>query len=220
MAESSAVTPCIRNLTAGTLVASDRRRRRSGFSLVEILLTVVIIALLTAVVVPTVMGRINSARGDAIIAEMQSLQNGILLYYRDIGRYPSTLEQLNGIVAGDVDACGTPLPSTAAGKYRGPYINKQINILDPPPAPINTRYQLATDDSIDTVLTWTTVTTTGTQQVLQILAYGPEQKIVEDMDMKVDGTLNGAGGIIHYVGNPQPNEYIVKWTIPIKLNAC
>src|SRR4051812_7443440 len=72
-------------------VARSNAGRRRGFTLAEILVSVAIIAILAAAVIPTVYGRIRSARADGDIAELQALQNGILLFYRDVGRYPLRL---------------------------------------------------------------------------------------------------------------------------------
>lgn len=194
---------------------------RSGFALAEILIAVLIIALLAAVVVPTIYGRLSASRADAIVGEMQSLQNGILLFYRDVGRYPRRLDYLNVIpVAGGVDACGTAISAQNALKFRGPYINREIVMINPGGG--ITKYTLATGDSVESLLTRTSIVTPtgGTQQVLQILVYGPEQGIAEAIDKNVDGNLDAAGGLIQYVVLSAPNEYLMKWTIPIKLNAC
>jgi general secretion pathway protein G len=196
-----------------------RPRFRAGFTLAEILVAIFIIALLASVVVPAVYGRLSAARADAIIGEMQNLQNGIMLFHRDVGRYPRRLDYLDALPAGAVDACGTTISAQNAAKYRGPYINRSINLLNPGGGV--TKYLLATGDSVEALLTRTTVTTTvGTQQVLQILVYGPEQSIAEAIDQRVDGVSGSSSGIIQYVGNPQPEEYIVKWTFAIRTGAC
>lgn len=196
-----------------------RRRRTMGFTLGEILVAVTIIALLAAAVVPTILGRLESSRADAVVVEMQSLQNAIMLFYRDVGRYPRRLDYLNTLPAGALDACGTTISAQNIAKFRGPYINRTITMINPGIG--LTKYILATGDSVESLLTRTTISTfSGNLQVLQINVYGPEQNIAEDIDLKVDGVIDASGGIIQYVGNPQPNEYIVRWTLPIKTGAC
>lgn len=185
-----------------------------AFSLAEILISLAIIALLAAVVVPTVFSRLESARGDAIIGEMQALQNGVLLFYRDVGRYPARLDFLNTLASGDFDSCGVAIPAPNFAKYRGPYINRSIVMINPP---TNTKYILATGDSVESAISRVNITTaTGTQRVLQILVSGPDQTVADDIDAKIDGAVNAGAGIIHYatVGK------IVKWSIPIRSAAC
>jgi hypothetical protein len=83
--------------------------------------------------------------------------------------------------------------------------------------PTNTKYLLSTGDSVETVLVRTTIATgTGTQRVLQILIYGPDQTTADDVDVKVDGIVGATTGIIHYTAASK----ILKWAIPINTNAC
>ena len=191
-----------------------------GFALAEILVAILILALLAAVVVPTIFGRLAAARADAIVGELQSLQNGIMLFYRDVGRYPRRLDYLNVLptpASSALDACGTQLTPQAQANFRGPYINRGIVMINP--AGGITKYLLATGDSVESLISRSTITTqtNGVQQVLQILVYGPDQSTAETIDKNVDGNIDPNGGIIQYVA---VTPYIVKWTIPIRLNAC
>lgn len=177
--------------------------------------------MVAAVVVPTIYGRLRSARSDADIIEMRALQNAILLFYRDVGRYPRRLDYLNALPASNVvDACGNAISARNMARYEGDYLSRRIRMIDSTNG--NTKYALSTGDSIETLITRTTIATAtgGSQQVLQILLYGPELDIAQDIDLKVDGSNDASGGIIHFVGNPAPLEHIVKWTLPIGTGAC
>jgi prepilin-type N-terminal cleavage/methylation domain-containing protein len=201
-------------------VIDRTRRRRPGFTLAEVLVAFAIIAALVAVIVPVVMRQLAAARVNAIVAEMQAHQSGIMLFYRDVGRYPLRLDYLNVIPPNPtaLDACSNVISAQNVAKFRGPYINKTITLLNP--GVIN-KYILSTGDSVESVLTRTTIVTVGgSQQVLQILVYGPELDVAQDIDVAVDGVINATGGIIQYVGVTPPEDYIVKWTIPIKNGAC
>jgi prepilin-type N-terminal cleavage/methylation domain-containing protein len=194
-----------------------------GFTLAEVLTAVTIIGLLAVVMLPIVLGRLASARADAIVTEMQSLQDALQLFNRDVGRYPQRLDYLSVLptpAASVFDACGTAISAQNQAKFRGPYINREIVMINPGGG--ITKYPLATGDSVESVLTRTTITnpvTGGTQQVLQILVYGPEQDITQMIDSTVDGKVDGGNGIVQYAAI-QPNENTIKWTIPIKNGAC
>src|SRR3954451_12181482 len=150
--------------TATQATATAGRRSARAFTLVEILVGLAIVGLLAVVVVPTIFARLQGSREDALVGEMQSLQNGIMLFYRDVGRYPLHLDYLNTLAAGNVDACGVAIPAPNVANFRGPYTNRAITMVNPP---TNTKYLLSTGDSVETVLTRTTIATgTGSQRVL------------------------------------------------------
>ncbi len=77
--------------------------RRSGFTLVELLAVIMIIALLAGLVTPAVMRARNSARNAAIRAEIDMLHMAIMNYKNEYGSFPPAYD-LNPNVAGSVTA--------------------------------------------------------------------------------------------------------------------
>ncbi len=65
--------------------------RRSGFTLVELLAVIMIIALLAGLVTPAVMRARNSARNAAIRAEIDMLHMAIMNYKNEYGSFPPCL---------------------------------------------------------------------------------------------------------------------------------
>ena len=202
-----------------------RSRRRLGLTLPELLAAMVIVAVLSALVTPIVMGRLRTAHGDAIIDEMTNLQNALRMFYRDVGRYPRqlnylvALEDLNGVRT----TCNAAIATPNQARYRGPYLNRHLSLLDPYGIPTpNTRYIIATDDSIEATLARTIYATVsgGTQQALQILVYGPDEDIVEYIDKKVDGDIDGGDGTVRYTTPLNANDNEIRWTIPIVNGIC
>lgn len=203
---------------------TPRKAQKGGASLPEVLVAMAIVAVLAALIVPVFMDRLQTAQADAVISEMQNLQNGLRMFYRDVGRYPqqlnylSALEDLNGIR----DACGGTITATNQAKYRGPYLNRPLQLIDRYGAPPNTRYIMASGDSVEASLTRTTAPTVsgGTQQILQIQIFGPDKATTEYIDTKVDGTLDGTAGVVRYATPLSGNDNTILWTFPITNGAC
>ncbi len=68
--------------------------RRRGFTLLELLFVLVIVALLTSLVAPMVVGSIEQARESALRQDLQVLRKAIDDYHADTGRYPGELGEL------------------------------------------------------------------------------------------------------------------------------
>ena len=81
--------------------------KQRGFTLIEVMVVVMIIAILAAVVVPRVMNRPEQARKIRAKQDIQSIQNAMDLYRLDNGSYPS---QAQGIEALITKPSGDPAP--------------------------------------------------------------------------------------------------------------
>jgi general secretion pathway protein G len=69
-----------------------------GFTLIEIMVVVVIIAILAALIVPRVMGRPDEARVIAAQQDIRTLAQALKLYRLDNMRYPTTEQGLSALV--------------------------------------------------------------------------------------------------------------------------
>lgn len=72
--------------------------RRKGFSLIEVMVVVVIIALLASIVGYNVAGYMDRARQNKARADLAVLVTAVKSYYADHGRYPSTSQWPDAIV--------------------------------------------------------------------------------------------------------------------------
>ena len=95
-------------------------RRRGGFTLIEIMLVVVIIAILAAMVVPRLTGRTEEARRKRTEVDIANLESAIDLYELDTGKFPSSLA--------DLFKAPSDLPE---GSWHGPYLKKRTQPVDP-----------------------------------------------------------------------------------------
>ena len=72
--------------------------RQRGFTLIEVMVVVVIIAILAAIIVPNVMKKPDQVKQVAVQQDILSIQNALDLYKLDNGTYPSTDQGLEALV--------------------------------------------------------------------------------------------------------------------------
>lgn len=73
--------------------------RRSGFTLIEIMVVVVILAIMAALVVPKLMSRPDEARVVAARQDISTIMQALRLYRLDNLRFPTTEQGLAALVA-------------------------------------------------------------------------------------------------------------------------
>ena len=100
------------------------RHRPAGFTLVEMLLVLVILATLAAIVIPKMAGRSQQAKVTAAASQISSLEMALDNFEVDNGYYPKT-GNLNDLL---------DQPANAPG-WKGPYLPKGV-----PPDPWGTPY--------------------------------------------------------------------------------
>lgn len=100
----------------------SNRTRRAGFTLPEVLVTVAIVAILAAVVVPTVTNQISKGDDSNLTSNVASLRTGITAFVSDVRKFPSRLQHLlTQPVATDDDVTGGDYGTLAVSRWRGPY---------------------------------------------------------------------------------------------------
>lgn len=102
-------------------------RKRSGFTLIEVLLVAGILALLAAFAIPKLFGQAQKAKIDlakAAIGRNGPISKGLEAYKWSMGKYPDTDEGLAAMF----------VPKTAARdeRYDGPYIAGSVEELKDP----------------------------------------------------------------------------------------
>lgn len=99
------------------------RRRRRGFTLMEVLLVLVILVILGSVVAVSLSGARKRAFVDSAKTQLTSFKSALTAYNVDIGTYPSTQQGLAALR----DA---PADLRNPAKFRGPYADASAP-LDP-----------------------------------------------------------------------------------------
>jgi general secretion pathway protein G len=103
-----------------------RKARKTGFTLVEILIVVVILGILAAIVIPQFTNASEEARANSLITQLQSIRSQLELYQvQHNGDYP-TLAQLNadwGVMVSKTDATGAIGNDPDIHRF-GPYLQQ------------------------------------------------------------------------------------------------
>ena len=75
-----------------------RLKRRSGFTLIEIMVVVVILGMLAALVIPQIGARVEDARRTSAKAQIESIVTSLEMYRLHNGVYPTTQQGLDALV--------------------------------------------------------------------------------------------------------------------------
>ena len=97
------------------------RNKQTGFTLLELLVVLGIIAMLAGLVGPQVMKHMAEAKVKAAKVQIEDLSQTLDMYKLDVGSYPTGEQGLNALVEnpGDVQ------------RWNGPYLKKTKIPLDP-----------------------------------------------------------------------------------------
>lgn len=104
------------------------RAGRSGFTLPEVLVTVAIVAVLAAAVVPAVTQQLSKGDEGQFTSSIRNLQTSITSYVSDVRRFPYDLTQLTEQPALS-DSAWVPaseLPQAFVDRWRGPYVQSSL----------------------------------------------------------------------------------------------
>lgn len=96
-------------------------RKVKGFSLIELMVVITILALIGAVVGPQVFNQLSGAKTKTAKMQIEDFGAALDLFYLDAGRYPDTNEGLEALI--------TAPPGLE--KWNGPYMKKKVIPKDP-----------------------------------------------------------------------------------------
>lgn len=109
----------------GLMAAVYRHQARKGFTLIEVLIVIVVVAVLAAIVVPRLLGAGREAKEAALRAQLQHLRKAIGLFESHYGGQPHALSDLMADkVPGHCHAAsdGSKIDIDSDTEWLGPYL--------------------------------------------------------------------------------------------------
>ncbi len=108
-----------------------RRKVNQAFTLIEIMVVLIIIAIMASFVIPSVINRPDEARLTKVKNDIMALEGALDLYKLDNGRYPSNSEGLKILISKEENTYLKRLPLdpwSHAYQYDNPGRNNKIDI--------------------------------------------------------------------------------------------
>jgi general secretion pathway protein G len=93
----------------------------AGYTLTELLVVIVVLALIAAAVTPQILGRFNTAKTRTAQLHADTLSAALDDFFIDVGRYPTAEEGVQALLTA---------PETASG-WSGPYVRSERTLIDP-----------------------------------------------------------------------------------------
>jgi general secretion pathway protein G len=117
-----------------------QNRPTRGFTLIEVMVVIVILAVLAALIVPKVLGRPDEARAVAARQDIATIMQSLKLYRLDNGKYPNAAQGLEALAKKPSQA---PIPKNwkayverlpadpwgAPYQYLNPGLNGEIDVF-------------------------------------------------------------------------------------------
>src|SRR5205814_2112225 len=97
-----------------------RKRKQGGFTLIELVVVLTILAMLAALVVPKLFKNVDKSKVNATKAQISALEQALDAYRLDVGSYPTTQQGLEAL----------RIKPAGAEHWDGPYLPKDVP-MDP-----------------------------------------------------------------------------------------
>ena len=109
--------PQSKRRAAGSSAIRRRLARKAGFTLLEILIVLSIIALIAALVGPRLFNQFDKSKATAAAVQVKSLKSALDTMELEIGRYPTQQEGLSLLIQA---------PGEGVANWSGPYLSGEL----------------------------------------------------------------------------------------------
>ena len=184
-------------------MSTQGRSKRAGFTLAEILVALALVALLAAVLLPTVAGQILKGDAARVQQDLEAVRAGVDQFLADVRRYPGKYSDLSKLIVASsalhVDINGDQYKDAQVGKWSGPYVVKDTVTATVPSGYggliQNVFMKVGNTNAVD----YLTIVITGIT--------GPD---FDRIDLQVDGVVDRTGGLLRWVsaGGTDSTKYL------------
>jgi len=167
---------------------SDRIARASGFTLAEILVALALMAVLAAVLMPTVAGQIMKGDAGRVMQDLQAVRGGQEQFLADIRRYPGRYSDLSKVIAiANTDALGSVYTAGHVSRWKGPYVTKDT---------VNAQVETGFGGAIRSP--FMLVNNTNAIPYLTVVITGISGPDFDKIDEQMDGVINRTSGLLRW----------------------
>src|SRR5437762_7164045 len=178
-------------MTAFESLLNKHRRPRTGrgFTLAEILVALALMALLAAVLLPTVAGQILKGDAGRTVQDLSAVQSGAQQFLADVHRYPGKYSDLSKIITtANTDILSATYNAGLVAKWKGPYVTKDT---------VNSVVESGFGGNMTNV--FGKFTNTNAIQYLTVVIVGISGPDFDKIDEQVDGApANRTSGLMRW----------------------
>lgn len=168
--------------------------KEKGFTLIELMVVIAIIAILAAVIAPNAFKAIEKAKASRVVSDYKAIKTGSLGFYADVGQWPE-----NGIDAAEANngfLVNKNLAGDAIPGWDGPYLEKWTS-----DAPWGGEFTWCNTVDGGTGITGfegggVAPAADGNERYICVSAV--PIKAAEKIDKDLDGTIDGDAGHVRY----------------------
>lgn len=179
---------------------------RAGFTLLEVLVAVTIVALLAVTIGPAMGSRLRQGQVGALATQFDGLRQALEEFHADVRRYPRALAMLTSQpLATNHDVCGGTIPAGLRADWRGPYVRQNI------------AGNIAVGDAtvLDTLFRQPANTSGGPLGQILVVALEVDSAVAAELERRYDASYNLLAGNILWIPTASPTG-ILAYQFPIR----